>query len=247
MPKTIKILSYNLGYCSGFTGSLPQYVLYGHRHVKPSAKVKGKVFDALQTLMKTEQPDLCCFQEIDDHALRELETRLGTDYVHFHGQNKYGEASILRRIPHFSRKGNGFVAKNTSTFTTHYFKTGVKKLFFEIDVAPDLAVFAGHFALGKQARQKQFEELKHLLQEKKRVILCGDFNIFKGFGELQDLIHHYDLRILNTDTDHTFPAHRPKRSLDLFICSKDIDVQSFKVLAEPKVSDHLPVIMEVRV
>lgn len=131
--------------------------------------------------------------------------------------------------------------------TKHYLKAGIKKLLYEVELAPSLHVFAGHFALQKRAREKQFEEVKQLLRHKQKIILCGDFNIFKGFDELNDLIHHYDMKIINTETDGTFPAHNPTKCVDLFICSKDITITNFRVLSDIQASDHLPIVVEISI
>ncbi len=247
MPQTFKILSYNAGHCSGLNGSVPQYLAYGHRHLRTSPRVKHKVMAAIRDVLKEEAPDLCCLMEIDNYALTQVQATLPKQYAHFHSENKYGETSILRKVPNFAKRSTGFLSKTDLDFTKHYLKAGMKKLLYEFTIAPDLHVFLGHFALKEATRHKQFEELKEILRTKERVVICGDFNIFKGFDELQSLVSHYDLRILNSEGDKTFPSFRPRKSLDLFICSKDVNVKDFRILKDLKASDHLPVLLELEV
>jgi len=246
LMSSFKILSYNLGYCAGFTGSVPKYVLYSLRHIRCSPKVKAKVLSDVRRMLREEEPDLCCFMEIEPQSLAHLSESLSSVYAQSHIINKYGEESVFQTMPTFSKRSNGIMSKMELPFQTHFLKNGMKKLLYEIPVQQDLHVFAGHFALQKNTRQEQFTELKKLVAKRERVILCGDFNIFKGFGELDELIRHGDLQIINTEDDHTYPSHKPKKPLDLFICSKNVDVKSFRVLTESKASDHLPVMLEVQ-
>jgi endonuclease/exonuclease/phosphatase family metal-dependent hydrolase len=87
-------------------------------------------------------------------------------------------------------------------------------------------------------------ELKELLQERPHAILCGDFNI-QSLDELDPLLENTGLRLINDAEDHTFPAHRPRRTIDLFLCSAHIDVGSTRTLFGPKESDHLPVLLDL--
>jgi endonuclease/exonuclease/phosphatase family metal-dependent hydrolase len=81
---------------------------------------------------------------------------------------------------------------------------------------------------------------------RKNVIVCGDFNVFKGMNELHDLAEHAGLRIVNGHT-RTFPTVKPRKALDLFLCPKDMQNVSARVITDMKMSDHLPVLLEVGV
>ena len=54
------------------------------------------------------------------------------------------------------------------------------------------------------------------------------------------------LRILNGDGQATFPTKRPRKDIDLFLCSTGISVGKVTVLNHMRLSDHLPVMLEVR-
>lgn len=247
MPQTYRILSYNVGFCCGLNGSLRHYVLHGHRHVlRRPKKVHAKVVSALQTLIQTEHPDLCCFTEVDHTMMSRVHNGLTSMYEQAHSGSKYGAKSVFRKLPAFRKRRDGFLAREQADFTMHYLHSGMKKLLYEIQLSDDLFVFMGHFALRQKIRRKQFTELTRLLQNKKKIILCGDFNVFKGFGELRELMERYDLKIVNSAYQATFPTCKPRKCVDLFLCSRDIDVRNIQVLRDTRVSDHLPVLMEVR-
>jgi endonuclease/exonuclease/phosphatase family metal-dependent hydrolase len=99
--------------------------------------------------------------------------------------------------------------------------------------------------LEKRVRAKQCEELKEIVQSRENAIVCGDFNIFKGTGELESLAQDCGLRIVNTPGEATFPAVNPKRALDLFLCPEHVQFAEVKVLSDCKGSDHLPVMLEL--
>ena len=122
----------------------------------------------------------------------------------------------------------------------------MKKLVYEIELTKDISVLLSHFALRKRARHRQLRELQHLIQRRKHVILCGDFNIFDGLHELEDFIEECGLTIVNTLKDVTFPAAHPLKALDLFLCSSGMKIEDLRVL-HPKASDHLPVLLKVRI
>jgi endonuclease/exonuclease/phosphatase family metal-dependent hydrolase len=102
-----------------------------------------------------------------------------------------------------------------------------------------------HFSLSKRIRHKQFAELEELIRKRKRVILCGDFNVFSGPEELYHLLGQCNLRIVNQPKDFTFPTCKPRKALDLFLCSHDVRIMDIRVLDTVTASDHLPVILEV--
>lgn len=203
---------------------------------------------SLIDLIEREKPDICCFAEVTQKSLNALQEQLKTVYQFHDTETKYGKKSMLRKIPLFKKKGNGILSRENVSMTKHFLKQGVKKLLYEVQIADDLHLFAGHFALGRKARKAQLKELKKIVAEKKRVILCGDFNIFGGFTEMTDLldVKGKGMSIINKASDHTFPSKKPNKSLDLFICSTDIELTSFKVLKNVKISDHLPIVLEIQ-
>jgi endonuclease/exonuclease/phosphatase family metal-dependent hydrolase len=83
-----------------------------------------------------------------------------------------------------------------------------------------------------------------MLAGRSDVILCGDFNIFRGTRELQSLAESCNLKIVNSN-GATFPAANPKRTLDLFLCPKDLHHVSAEVMSDMQGSDHLPVLLTV--
>lgn len=236
-----RILLYNVGYSTELDGSIRNYVLRFYRYLYTPRTIIRRVRQTIYHLLQREQPDVCCFVEV--HRKK--------GYVpHPHAytcgdvDNKYGQRSVLRRLPFLRDNCNGFYSKQPLSFEKTYFQNGTKKLIYDIKLRPDLSLLVVHFALGRRVRRKQCEELKRLIRQRGNVIVCGDFNIFKGTGELQSLAHACDLQIVSPP-GATFPAVNPRKTLDLFLCPKSLGDVSARVLSGVHASDHLPVMLEM--
>lgn len=244
-----KVLLLNTGYCVGLNGSPKQYLRYFHRYFFCPRRIQQRVLASIDTLIAEIKPDLCCFMELhrESKLLRrfnQLHRLINETYRYFHIANKYCETRILGRLPFFRRKSNGFLAKHPLPYRTHFFSRGGKRLIYEIILENSIHLFMAHFSLHREIRRKQFEEMAELVKSKKRVIVCGDFNIFRGFHELKPLLEAGNLKIVNQKNHATFPSCNPKKHLDLFLCSPDVPVTDVRVLKNVHISDHLPVVLE---
>jgi hypothetical protein len=243
MPaQKFRILLFNVGYATALDGSLRNYFLRFYRYLYTPRTIIRKVRQAIYHLMEREKPDVCCFVEIH--------RKIGcVPHPHIYTcsdiDNKYGLHSILRRLPFFRDNCNGFFAKGDLAFEKYYFKNGTKKLIYEIRLRDDVSLFLAHFSLERKVRQKQFVELREIIKSCKNAILCGDFNIFDGRAEVEALAEACEMRIVNSPTESTFPAFHPSKTLDLFLCPKNIRFAEAKVLKGIHASDHLPVLLEM--
>jgi len=240
------ILFLNAGYFADVHGSLREYILRGHRQIITTATIQQRTGRKLIALLAKLQPDVCCLAEVTPKTFRYIQEELSSLYPHWVAANKYGPGRILSRIPLLRKRFGGILMKKKLPCRRHLFSHGMKKTLYEVRLEKDLSLFVAHFPLSAAARKKQFHELNILLPRDRRIILCGDFNIFRGQGELNNLIQDRHLHIVNQKTDHTYPAHCPKKSLDLFLCSPNISDCSLRVITAPLISDHLPVLFAYR-
>lgn len=215
------------------------YILRWYRYLFTPQIIIERIRHSIYQLLHRERPDICCFIEIHkNHGF------IPHPHAFFsHIDNKYGLRSILRWIPFFRDNCNGFFSQHPLHFRKRYFKNGTKKLVYEIDLGRNITLFLAHFALRRDVRRKQSQELRQMLKECTDVIVCGDFNAFEGVKELRSLAESCDLHIINPSP--TFPAVLPRKALDLFLCSKTLHNPSAHVLQDVQMSDHLPVILEI--
>ncbi|EKE11696.1 MAG: hypothetical protein ACD_15C00037G0025 [uncultured bacterium] len=237
--KKFKILLINLSYCIGVNGFFWQYIAKFHRYIFLPKIVERRILQKLKDIIAKENPDMICLVEIKKG--KQIKALIDEEYSFYDVKTKYGERSFLRKTPFFYNKGNAFIAKEDFLFKLHYLKSGTKKLVYEIILPNKVSLLLAHFSLNKRARKKQFEAIGKLDLENKKKIICGDFNIFKGFTELEALLEKSDLKII--DSSPTFPAYKPSKFLDLFLCTKSIQAK-VRVL-DDQISDHLPAILEI--
>ncbi|NOS66909.1 MAG: hypothetical protein HOO67_00865 [Candidatus Peribacteraceae bacterium] len=236
-----RVLLMNLGYATGLDGSLRSYLFQWYRYLYTPRKIIRRVRQSIYGLLNRENPDLCCFVEIHRKHGFVPHPHAYTSHI----DNKYGRFSILRRLPFFRDNCNGFFSRNPLEFRKRYFSIGSKKLVYDIELGNGLSLLLVHFALSRETRKRQCIELKEMLQGRSNTIVCGDFNIFKGTRELSALAEACGLQIVNAH-HATFPAVHPRMTLDLFLCPKNLSHVSAKVMDDIQVSDHLPVMLELR-
>jgi endonuclease/exonuclease/phosphatase family metal-dependent hydrolase len=227
-----------MGYGLGLNGSVKDYALKWYRYIYLPKKIRNSILKQTSSLIKNTKPDLCCFIEFDSSHARYFK------HSHHTFSNKYGDG-LLSRLPVFSRKTHAVFSKNKIKAKKHYFKHGLKKLIYEIPLPKGITLYFTHFALlSGKTRKEQFKEIKKLISQKKKVIVCGDFNIFKGHQELIPFLKETNLKSIGQN-NKTFPAHRPKSNVDIFLCSKNLKVKQCRVINK-KLSDHLPVLLEIK-
>lgn len=237
--KTFKILLINLGYCTGVNGFFWQYIAKFHRYIFLPRMVEGRTLQKFKAVIAEENPDMICLVEIKKG--KQVRALISAEYLFYDVKTKYGEKSLLRKSPFFYNKGNAFIAKDDFQFKLHYLKNGTKKLVYEIILPNKISLLLAHFSLNKYSRKKQLRSMAELSLENEKKIICGDFNILSGLGELDFLVQKSDLKIINPHP--TFPAYKPSKFLDLFLASQGVQA-SARVL-DAQISDHLPVVLEI--
>lgn len=248
----MKILFSNLGYARGIDGSLWHHVSRAGRHFYCTVSPQQLVLSQLKEIMNREQPDLCCFVEIDKGSFHssyfnQMEALRDDAYQHHDIANKYGEHHWLSKLPFHTSKSNGFLSKHNFIFEKLFFRTGSKRLIYKMVLPENIVIYFAHFSLKAQVRIRQFEELKeHILEDGRPAIVLADFNIFKGFSEISDLLSSAKLKLINRDNEYTFKFHKKHHILDLCLASEDIaDRIDLKVIAQPY-SDHAALFLELK-
>lgn len=209
-------------------------------------------------VIKKEKPDVCCLLEINTGALnrmcvnqmKELVSEVNKDvsYPFSETRVKYSHNSILRKLPLFSSNSSGILARKSFEVKIHSFEKSAKGLVYEIILKDKLTLFFAHFSLWNWIRRIQYQELLKIILKRKTegfdVILCGDFNLFGGQEDSEKFLQDSELILVNKASDKTFPACGPKRVIDLFLVSKEVNVKN--IHAVKKVfSDHLPVVLDI--
>lgn len=249
----MKILMSNLGYLRGIDGRLIQHMLYAHRHFYCPVDIQKRALQQLIALIDSENPDICCFVEIDKGSstsahFNQIEHLIGDTYPYFDIENKYALTSRLRDLPRSKGKSNAFIAKRDVPYEKLYFDHGTKRLIYKLRLSDNLTLFFAHFSLKKPVRAQQLLQIRHLLETTPgRHIFLGDFNILTGFGELKPLLAQSDLCLLNDESVPTFTFHRFEKTLDLCLCSSSLRGNlGLRVIPQP-FSDHAALLLNIRI
>lgn len=255
----MRILSCNLGYLLGYEESIGGYIPNGFGAVLGDESTEYRSTHRFIDMIETEQPDVVPLIEIDRGSMRtmtdgqlvHLTRALRARGLEYHGRiyNKYSPESVVAQLPIFRHLGNGVLLKDDLPTTPHYLTTGVKRLVIEVELTTTLTLFIVHLSMTPGTRQDQLTELADLIETTtNRVIIAGDFNLFSGLSELDDLIHQTNL-IIHSPGD-TVPE-RPidnyliaNRALDLFLCSPSITVNDSRVI-DVQLSDHRPILLDI--
>lgn len=219
-------------------------MLFSYRHLYCPIGTQEKVLAQVNTLIEKEDPDLCCFVEIDKSD-NQLAFLAGEKYQFSEIENKYGEKSLLRKLRATKGKSNGFMSKTQLVNDKIFFDFGIKKLIYKIELRENLTLFFSHFSLKKKFREKQLQQVKEIFAKTKgEIIFLGDFNILTGLKELEPLLHQ-NLILLNDPQKMTFTFYKSFRLLDLCLCTKGIaPFINLKVHPQPY-SDHAALTVDI--
>lgn len=242
--KKIRIMIYNAGYFTGISGRISEYLLGGARFIFPNMFGKKDLLKNLTNLIKQTNPDILFLAEIRNKSyMSAIKDLFAVSYI----DPKYQSKSILNYLPFFRGNCNGVFLHQPSPVKKLYLKNGTKKLVYQIAITKDCSALFAHFALGSNTRRKQFSEIATIAARDKQVIIGGDFNIFQGVKELQELINKSKIHLVNNLADKTFPSYKPAYLIDIFLASSTIKITHIKVLNDILLSDHLPVLADFEV
>jgi endonuclease/exonuclease/phosphatase family metal-dependent hydrolase len=161
--------------------------------------------------------------------------------------SKYGLDSLAGRLPLLSQQANAVMTNRAILGRTfHYLNHGMKRLVIEVQL-PELTVFLVHLALQYGPRQHQLLDLAGIVaQVRGPVVVAGDFNVFRGAGELDGFMAATGLISANPRGLPSHPSRAPHRQLDFILHSPVLHSIDFQAPQIPY-SDHVPLIWDFEV
>ena len=222
-------------------------------NIKHGEGVNGKVdISRAARVIKSVNPDIVALQEVDSGTKRtdrvDQPTVLGEltgmkvmfgDNIDFEG-GRYGNA-VLSRLP----------IMRTQNHRLPSFYNGEQRGLFEIEVKPrgsksSFLFFATHldYRPADHERVASASLINELVASRGDVaaLLVGDLNSEPGSRPMQQLLQRW--RRTNAETMFTFPSPIPVKQIDyvLYYPAQRWCVLETKVIDEPIVSDHRPVL-----
>ncbi len=245
-----KIFFSNIGYARGISGSLKDHITRSGTHFYHSPPAQKRVLDQVKDIIVKEDPDLCCFVEIEQGSFftgfyNQIEALTDDDHHYFDVADKYG-GRLHSRLPFHRGKSNGFIAKNNYAYEKIYFTRGAKRLIYRFSLPGGIEYYFAHFSLNAQTRQAQLKEIRDIvLGRPYEAIIMADFNILQGLKELAPITDDGALRLLNKESDYTFTFHKRRLVLDLCLCTAGLVGKiDLKIIPQP-FSDHAALLASV--
>jgi len=229
---TIRVLAYNIHHGEGMDELLDL----------------GRIAE----LIRDVNPDLVSIQEVDSVAdrtnqvdqavelgrLTGMESRFGR-FMSYQG-GAYGMA-LLSRLPIVSST-NYRLPDGTEP------RTALAAIVEMPDTGALLRFIGIHFYETEEQRLAQAQKLENYLDsdDKLPTILAGDFNSKPQTAVMDHLSESW--QVVDKGEDHfTFPSYDPAREIDFFLLqpSGRFEILSQRVLDEPVISDHRPLMIEL--
>ena len=237
---------YNIAYGTGNPGTSFGRVFTSHRYLRSGRKnidlIAGFAQKCRADLVGLIEADLGSFRTGGEDQVQYLADTLKMTPA---SAVKYNAGVLVNHTPIISKQANALLSKEPGKLKKHYMPAGFKRMALEVEFA-DLHVVLVHLALSRQVRQMQLDFLGEELENRKNLIIGGDFNTFNGEKELAHFKKRLHLKNPNTIGQFTYPSWRPLRQLDYLLFSKDIEVTGFSI-PDFRASDHLPVIADFEI
>lgn len=243
----MKIIVYNIAYGTGSPRGETRRLLTSHHYLAAPERPLRKIGDFL----RTEKPDIAGLLEADlgsprTHGCNQAEALAGITGLTPVYYRKYAPGSKLGSLPYWRSQGNALlVPEEDPDAAALFFPRGFKKLILTVRTG-GVVFFLVHLALTYPVRQAQLAYLGETLQQVTGpVIVAGDFNTFRGAGEIRELCRCGRLQSANQTHHPTYPAWSAAKELDYILYSPELELVDFSVPHLP-FSDHLPLIAEFR-
>ncbi len=243
-PRRLRLLSYNIQ--SGLTTrKYSQYLTRSWKHLVPVPSRMSNLDGIARVLMDY---DLVGLQEVDAGSLRSgfvNQVRYLANYAGF--EHVFDQSN--RKIGMISQHGNAVLSRiRPSAITEHKLPglipgRGVLEVRFG-EGLDALHVLIIHMALGRRGRLRQIGFLAERVRDYRHIVLMGDLNCSSDSPEIAVLLEVVGLHEPAPGL-YTFPSWQPDRQLDHILVSRSIEVERVGVL-NCTFSDHLPIVMEVR-
>lgn len=240
----LRVMSYNVQ-TGMHTRHFGDYLTRSWQHLFPHAD-RPRNMDRISDLLTDF--DLVGLQEVDAGSLRSGFVNQ-TQYLSERAGFPYWADQTNRRIGRLARHSNGLLARFRPLEIREHRLPGMIPGRGALHLRfgggeDDLHVILMHLSLGRRTRMSQLGYVAELMQDCRHAVVMGDLNCRGDSPEMRHLFSRTHLleplRHLNT-----YPSWRPHRNIDHILVTDSLTVERAEVVDYP-ISDHLPIMMELR-
>lgn len=243
LRRGLRLLSFNMQVGVG-TKRYREYLTRGWRHFLPSLQVQenlGRIAELVADY------DLVGLQEIDAGSRRSA-YRNQIEWLARQAGFEYWYAQVNRDFGQIAQHGLGLLSRYPPFEVSEHKLPGaipgrgaLRALFG--DPADPLVVIVSHLALTQGTRRLQLAALAELLADHRHGIIMADTNCVADRLLADPALAAAGLQVASQPVP-TYPSWRPRRGIDHILTTPAIEVRRVEALTA-KLSDHLPVAMEV--
>jgi endonuclease/exonuclease/phosphatase family metal-dependent hydrolase len=238
----IRLLSYNIQVGIAST-RFRHYLTESWKHVLPHAQIYDNLTHIARAIVDF---DIVALQEADAGSLRSSFINQ-TEFLARKAGFPFWHHQTNRRIGKLAHHSNGLLSRYRPTQIHDHKLPGLPGRGLMVirygHADNPLVLLILHMALGRRARQRQFQYVARIVNRYQHVVVMGDLNCQPDSDEMRFLLSATDL----CEPCHglkTFPSWRPARTLDHILISTTLAVRDVHVL-QHLLSDHLPIAMEI--
>jgi endonuclease/exonuclease/phosphatase family metal-dependent hydrolase len=191
--------------------------------------------------------DIVSLQEADGGSLRSAQinqVRFLADKADF----PFWYQQVNRNLGRLGQFSNGLLSRPTPFHVENHRLPGLPGRGAIISLYGDprdpLVLASVHLALGRRYRNRQLAYLAEHLKDYRRLIVMGDFNS-SSQSLAQSPFKALHLKPME-EGSLSYPSWAPIRLIDHILTSESLDVTQVQVLSDCRLSDHLPVAMEIQ-
>lgn len=241
---TLRMLSLNIQ--AGLqTSRYRDYLTQAWRYVLPHRATHANL---ARIAALASRYDIVALQEADAGSLR---TARLNQVAHLaeRGGFPYWHAGVTRDLRPFAQHCLGCLSRWPLETVKYHALPGwlPGRGALEVEIRPEkcepLRLIIVHLALGRRTRVQQLKFVTSLIRDRTDTVVLGDLNCDPAELAAHDGVRAAGLR--GVHNQHTFPSWRPTRALDHILVTPTVEVIDATVLEE-RLSDHLPVAVEVR-
>lgn len=190
--------------------------------------------------------DIVSLQEVDGGSLRSRQINQ-LQFLAEQAAFPFWHQQLNRNLGRLGQFSNGLLSRLSPFHVENHRLPGLpgRGAIISLYGAPEdpLAVVGVHLALGRKQRDRQLAYLRERLSGYRRLVVMGDFNC-SGRGLTHSPFSQLSLRPM-TQGSLSYPSWAPEKLLDHILVSDSLAVRMSRVLSDCRLSDHLPVALEI--